>query len=255
MIRMDFVSNSSSSSFVLKTKKDMLDKTTYKKFLSFFSEGEKFNVREYENCIRTNLVWSIFDFEFLKDLNKDGKYDHYYNIPPMEYLDNDMGERIEDILQDVFKDQSGGFETDGCFFYHEDFVFQHRGIAQITRKSVEYTRKILKMIKDEGFSFTLYDPKFCAIKNHLVKVPYKGEDGKDYLRATEYKSIEEAEEFLDKLDKELQEGVNYIVIAMSYQGDGTDNGKLWYDKDWDNEKSCYVLIKENDFGETFYIDW
>jgi len=259
MVRTDFVSNSSSSSFVLKTKKNIFNKSTLEKFLSFFSSGEQldeYNVNEFDLCTRFNVVWSIFDFEFYVDLDKKkGKYGKYYNIPPMECLDIEQ-ESIDDILENIFKDEEGGFESNGFVFYHEDFVFNHMGIAILNKKSVEFTRKILQMIKKDGWSFKYKDPKFCVIKNHLVKEKYKDdEDGKEYVRPIKYNTIEEAEAFLDKLEKDLDNDIKYIVIAMSYSGDSYCNGKLWYDKDWDNEKSCYKLIDENDFGETFYVDW
>jgi hypothetical protein len=256
---MDFVSNSSSSSFVLKTQKNMLDKSTYEKFLTFFTSGEKldeYNVEEYVHNINSNIVWSIFEFHFMTNLNNDNKYEDYYNIPPMECLDTVMQEDFDEILSNIFKDKEGGFKGDGCFFYHEDFVFQHRGIAQITFDSIEYTRKILKMIKDNGWDLEPLKEKYCIIENHLVKEKYKDKEGEDRERATRYKTIEEAEAYLDKLEEELLNDVNYIVIAMSYSGDGTCNGKLWYDRDWrEKEKSCYELIKENNFGDTIYIDW
>ena len=252
MIRTDFVSNSSSSSFVLKTKMNMMDKNTYEKFLRFFTSGnelDKYNVIEYLDCIHKNVVFSIFEFVFLTDFdNECGKYSKCYNMPPMEFLDKNC-ENIDNIIDNIFKDCDGGFETDGSFFYHEDFVFSHRGIAVINKESIEYTRKILNMAKKD-FSFKFGDSKYCIIYDHINRV--KGKD--DYLVSKKI-TIKEAEDFLDKLENELKDNIQYIVIAMSYQGDGTDYGKLWYDKDFDKEKSCYKLIEENNFGETFYIDW
>lgn len=253
MIRTDFVSNSSSSSFVLKTIKNMKDEKTYKEFLRFFTSKNQlddYNVNEYKYALENgNVVFSIFQIEFLKDLNDEAKYDKYYELPPMEYL-NPNNEKIDDIIKNMFEDKQGGFQNNGWFFVHEDFVFGHRGLCVLNLDSIEYTRKILKMIKDEGWSPTLYDPKYYRIINHLDKY----EDEKGYKHPKEI-TMEEAEKFLDKLEEELLNDVNYIVIAMSYQGDGQDNGKLWYDKDFEKEKSCYDLIKENNFGETFYLDW
>ena len=252
MIRTDFVSNSSSSSFVLKTKMNMMDKDTYEKFLRFFtSKGEldKYNVDEYLDGINNNVVFSIFRFEFLTNLNKDGKYEKYFIVPPMASI-NKNDENVTQILDNMFEDKEGGYETDGMFFYHEDFVFGHANrIAVINMDSIKYTRKILDMIKKD-FGFKIGDPKLYRIHDHINQV--KNEDG--YF-TSKVITLEEAEKFLDKLENELKDNIQYIVIAMSYQGDGTEYGKLWYDKDFDKEKSCYKLIEENKFGETFCVDW
>jgi len=252
MIRTDFVSNSSSSSFVLKTTKDMTDKSTYEQFLKYFSSGnvlDGYNVEEYENAIADRTVFSIFEFEFFTKYDEKQKvYDKYYNIPPMECLTD--GEDIDTIIENIFKDQNGGFESNGYFFVHEDFVFEHRGISVITPKSIEYTRKILKLIRDQKWQPELYKENYYVIKNHFDR--YKDDKGKSRCRTL---NVDEAETVLNKIEKELKNGINYIVIAMSYSGDGMGAGKLWYDKDWDKEKSCYKEIEENNFGETFFIDW
>ena len=111
------------------------------------------------------------------------------------------------------------------------------------------------MIKKDGWSFKIGDPKCCRIRNVLDKVKAKSEDGRDILETKSYKSVEEAEKFLEKIDEDLLKNINYYVIAMSYSGNAQEYGKLWYDIDWDKDKNCYQLIKENEFGETFTVDW
>lgn len=253
MIRTDFVSNSSSSSFVLKTTKDMTDKSTYEQFLKYFSSGnvlDEYNVEEYENGIADRTVFSIFEFEFFTKYDEKQKvYDKYYNIPPMECLTDDE-DNIDTIIENIFKDQNGGFESNGYFFLHEDFVFSHRGISVITPKSIEYTRKILKLIKDQKWQPELHKENCYVIKNHFDR--YTDDKGDSHCKTL---NVDEAETVLNKIEEDLKKGISYIVIAMTYSGDGMDAGKLWYEKDWDKEKSCYQEIKENNFGETFYIAW
>ena len=225
MIRCDFVSNSSSGSFILVADFDdedklfrtiavgITDQHDEKKWKTKYTE---MNYNTLKNCTKYYVLMFLCDFE-VKD---EYKYDNEYNSEEIpSWCDTSIYGcyciSAEDV--DKFKDRDGNFVIDLNEIYKkykksEDEYFCNVNVCSITMDTVKMTRAALA------------NPKW-------QRRQYWGNNGKE-------EGITEQD--IDDIEKALQDGKKVYFMHYTYSGDSIENGALWYETD---EKIPDILSK------------